>query len=52
MHGTLLQIHPVSLFMITGKRTVDDQSVNINEKHFEGKPPNVMTVNFSCYMVV
>ena len=29
----------------------DDQSINISVMHFEGKPPNLMTVNFSHYMV-
>ena len=35
----------------------DDQSiklqpVNISDMHFEGKLPNLMTVNFSRYMVI
>jgi len=58
MLGTLLQIHPLSAFMIAQKQyiIVDNQSVklkpvNISDMHFEVKPPNLMTVKFSCFTV-
>ena len=42
--------------MIEWKQAVDDQFiklqyVNISDMHFETKPPNLMTINFSCYTV-
>ena len=38
--------------MIVDNQSIKLELVNISDVHFDGKPSNLMTINFSYYMII